>query len=214
MRLAEGEPAAGPWRVERFDAFVARLRATAGRPAGRPPIVAVDGRGSSGKSTLAARLGRAVDGAALVHTDDIAWWHAAFDWADLLADGVLKPLRAGRSVDYRPPKWDERGRAGAIEVPASAPLVVVEGVGAGRRSLAPLLDAVVFVQSDIDEIDRRNAVRVAAGETTPDDFASWMREEVPFVVAERAWERAFAIVCGTPELPYDPATELVVAPPM
>lgn len=213
MDLAAGEPAAGPWRVERFDAFVSRLRAAVGRPTGRPPVVVIDGRSSSGKSTVAGRLAGAVDGAAVVHTDDVAWWHAAFDWAGLLEEGVLKPLRAGRSVAYRPPKWDERGRAGAIEVPATAPLVVVEGVGAARRSLSPLLDAVVYVQSDISEIDRRNHARLAAGEMKPDDFASWMCEEEPFVLAERAWERAFAIVCGTPALPHDPATELVVAPP-
>jgi uridine kinase len=212
MRFADGEPALGPWRVERLAAFVDRLRAAAGTPAGRPAVVAVDGRGSSGKTSLCARIAARVDGAVVVHTDDIAWRHAAFDWAGLLAEGVLEPLRAGRSVTYRPPKWDEHARPGAIRVPAVAPLVLVEGVGAGRRAFAPLLDAVVYVQSDIDEIDRRNAVRVAAGETTPADFASWMAEEMPFVVAERAWERAYAVVCGTPEVPYDRETEVVVAP--
>ena len=48
-------------------------------------------------------------GAVVVHTDDVAWWHAAFDWVDLLVEGVLAPARRGAAVAYRPPKWDERG---------------------------------------------------------------------------------------------------------
>jgi hypothetical protein len=40
---------------------------------------AVDGRSSSGKTTLAARVQAAVAGSAVVHTDDIAWWHSRFD---------------------------------------------------------------------------------------------------------------------------------------
>jgi hypothetical protein len=213
MRLPDGEPALGPWRVEPLDAFVARLRAAAGTPVGRPPVVAVDGRGSSGKTSLARRIAGRVPGAAVVHTDDIAWRQAVIDWAYLLERGVLTPLRAGRSVAYRPPRWEEHDRPGAIEVPASAPLVLIEGVGAGRRALAPLLDAIVYVQSDLDEIERRTAVRVAAGETTPENYVAWMAEEVPFVVAERAWERAFAVVCGTSPLPHDPESEVVVAQP-
>src|SRR5580698_5431215 len=97
-----------------------------GKGAGhRPVVLAVDGRSSSGKTTLAARLRDAVPGSAVVHTDDIAWWHSRFDWADLLTDGVLIPVRAGRPVSFRPPQWEERQRDGAIEVPAGCPLLIV-----------------------------------------------------------------------------------------
>ena len=71
-------------------------------------------------------------------------------------EGVLAPARRGVAVSYRPPKWDERGRSGAIEVPAGASLVVLEGVGAGRRELTGLLDGVVWAQTDRDEAARRD----------------------------------------------------------
>jgi hypothetical protein len=58
---------------------------------------------SSGKTTLAGRLRDVVAGAAVVHTDDIAWWHSRFGWAGLLTDRVLLPARAGQPVRYRPP---------------------------------------------------------------------------------------------------------------
>jgi hypothetical protein len=177
-------------------------------------VVAVDGRGSSGKTTLAARLAAAVPAAAVVHTDDIAWHHAVLDWADLLVAGVLQPVRAGAAVAYRPPQWDLRGRAGAVEVPAGVPLLIVEGVGAGRRELAGHYDGIIWVESDIEEVGRRNQGRVAAGEISPGDYQLWMAEEDPFVAEQRTWERADLVVSGAPPIPYDPATEIVLIEPV
>ena len=157
---------------------------------------------------------QAFPGATIVHTDDVAWWHSCFDWADLLAGGILEPLRSGRSVAYRPPAWDERDRPGAIEVPASAELVIIEGVGAGRRELTDLIDGVVWVQANPVVTQQREAARIAAGETDAESYARWMREEQPFVADQRAWERAFAIVAGTPELPLDATTEVVLGTPL
>jgi len=63
---------------------------------GRPVVLAVDGRSSSGKTTLAARMRGTVAGSVVVHTDDIAWWHSRFGWADLLIDSILMPVCQGR----------------------------------------------------------------------------------------------------------------------
>ena len=210
----EGEPAAGPWRVRPLAELVDRLLTAAGPPPDRPAVLGIGGRSSGGKTTLAGRLAAAIPRSAVVHTDDIAWHHAVLDWDRLLAAGVLEPVRRGEPVAYRPPKWDERGRPGAIEVPAGTRVLLVEGVGVTRRALAPLLDATVWVQSDAAEMVRRDAVRVAAGETSPAAYAAWMAEENPFQLADRAWERATVIVCGTPELPHDPRTEVVLAEPV
>jgi hypothetical protein len=144
---AGDEPAAGPWRVVALPDFAASVRAAAGAPAGRPAIVAIDGRSSGGKTTLAGRLEAAIPGAATVHADDVAWWHSPFGWDDLMVEGVLEPLWRGEAVAFRPPAWEDRGRPGAIEVPAGASVVLVEGVGAGRRETVRFVDAVLWVQS-------------------------------------------------------------------
>lgn len=211
MTLGEGEPAAGPWRVERLTDFARLVLSVVGRPAGRPPIVALDGRSSSGKTSLAGRLASVITGAVTVHTDDIAWSHSRFGWSDLLARGVLEPVHSGRAVAYRPPAWDQHERPGAIEVPAEASLVIIEGVGASRRETADLLDTAEWVQSDLNAIARRNAARVAAGETDADGVAAWMKEEFPFVAQQRPWERAFIVVAGTPDLSHDLSSEVVLA---
>ena len=162
MSLPADEPAAGPWRVATAAELLEVIFEAAEAPEGRPRVVAVDGRGASGKSTLANRLCAAVPSCTVVSTDDVAWYHSFFDWAELLATGVLEPARRGEPVSYRPPAWQERGRAGAIEVPAGQQLLIVEGVGAGRRQLAHLFDAVVWVQSDFDVAEQRGIARDVA----------------------------------------------------
>ncbi|WP_299033901.1 hypothetical protein [uncultured Pseudokineococcus sp.] len=219
LRPLEGEPVAGPWRVEPVDALVRLLLEAAGPVERRPRVVAVDGRGGGGKSTLAAQRHAAVPRSAVVHTDDVAWHHSSFDWEGLLARDVLEPLRRGEAVRYRPPGWRARGRPGALVVPAGLDLVLVEGVGAGRRELAHLLDAVVRVQSDAAEAERRAIARdVAAGENGDAEEATaswheWLAQEIPFVAAQRTWERADVVVRGTTAAAHDP-DHVGLAPPV
>ena len=213
MQLPPDEPAAGPWRVVTA-ASLARGFTSLARD--RPAVVAVDGRGGSGKSTVAALLAAAVPAAAVVHTDDVAWHEPYFSWAPLLARGVLEPVRAGSPVSYRPPAWRARGRTGAIDVPAGLDLLVVEGVGAAQRAVSSLLDAVVWVQSDVEEAERRGIARDIAQGVNGDPEQSvafwheWMAEELPFLGRERPWERADVVVAGTPPVPHGDG-EVVVA---
>jgi hypothetical protein len=217
LQLAPEEPEAGPWRAELLTAVVESLtRLGTGRHTGhRSVVLAVDGRSSSGKTTLAARVQAAVPGSAVVHTDDIAWWHSRFGWAGLLIDGILIPAHRGEPVSFQPPRWAEHGREGSIGVPAGCPLLIIEGVGAGRREAAHLGDALIWVQSDQAEAGRRSLARVGqpGGPRTVRDLREWMAEEEPFLADQRPWERADLIVAGTPQIPFDPLTELVVAHP-
>ena len=219
LRLAPEEPEAGPWRAEPLALVAGALLRRHGHGAGahhRPVVLAVDGRSSSGKTTLAARLQAVVAGSAVVRTDDIAWWHSRFGWADLLIGGILAAARAGRPVSYRPPRWDERQRPGAIEIPADCSLLIIEGVGAARRESAHLTDAAIWVQADEQETEQRNLARVGqpGGPATVQHLRDWMAEEIPFLIGQRPWEHADLIACGTPQIAFDPGTDIVVAPPL
>jgi len=207
----DGEPAAGPWRVISVAELWRVLLDAAGPRTGRPVVLGIGGRSSSGKTTLAGRLAAEMSRVAVLHTDDIAWRQAVLDWDGLLFDGVLAPVRGGHPVAYRPPKWAEYGRSGAIKVPSETAVLIVEGVGATRRALAPALDATIWVQADAAVLDQRDETRIAAGETTAADHRAWMAEERPFLLHDRAWERATVIVAGSPELPHEPTAEVVVA---
>jgi hypothetical protein len=217
LLLLPDEPDAGPWRPEPLtDAVTALIRLGQDRNGGhRHVVLAVDGRSSSGKTTLAARLRDAVAGSVIVHTDDIAWQHSRFGWSDLLIDGILEPARAGKPVSFRPPRWAEHDRQGAIEVPAGSPLLIIEGVGAARRESAHLTDAAIWVQADEREVERRSLARIGKPGDSPtvQAWRDWMAEELPFVADQRPWEHADLVVCGTPEIPFDAVAEIVVAAP-
>lgn len=105
LQLAPEKPEAGPWHTELLTVVADSLiQLGSTRTAGdRAVVLAVDGRSSSGKTMVAARLQETVAGSAVVHTDDIAWWHSRFGWADLLIEGVLMPVHRGQPVDFRPP---------------------------------------------------------------------------------------------------------------
>jgi hypothetical protein len=81
-------------------------------------------------------------------------------------------------------------------------VVLVEGVGSSRQGLVPWLDAAVWLQSDPDEAYRRgihrDVVQGRNGEEAIAFWNEWMAQELPFLAADRPWERADLVVCGTP----------------
>lgn len=203
LTLYPEEPSAAPWRLRPIVEVAADLVAVL--DGARPAVVGIDGRSAGGKSTVAARLAAALPGSTVVHTDDVAWYESFFGWDDLLVRHVLEPVRAGRAVRWCPPAWRARGRSGAIEVPADVAVVLLEGVGATRRTLAPMLDASIWVQSDLRLARERGLSRDLAqrpDRTEAEAEAFWDRwdaQEVHFLAEDRPWDRADLVVCGTPE---------------
>jgi hypothetical protein len=200
------------WRAVAIEDLAAALPG----PSTGVRLIAVDGRGAGGKSTLSDRLQAVIPGSAVVHTDDIAWNHSIFDWATQMIDGILEPLRRGEAVHYQPPGWAPNGRDGYIDLPAGLHTVIIEGVGASRRELSSLLDASLWVQSDfVDARDRGIRRDVESGVNGDEAGAAefwdvWMAEELPFLEQDRPWDRAAAIVAGHPVIDLGP-DEVAVA---
>jgi len=154
----------------------------------RPPtlgtgrLICVDGPAGSGKTTLAAALG-----APVVHMDElIEGWHG-LRTVDAQLDGLLRPHASGRPGSYRRYDWVAGAYAETVVVPP-APLLVLEGVGAGSLVIAGLVTVLVWVEADHD-------VRMARGiERDGDAFAPywemWAAEESEEFVRNRTRERA------------------------
>ena len=201
IQLQPEEPAVAQWRVSDTDDFVAHLLHLVGTPQGRPAIIAVDGRGGSGKTTLTQAITVAVPGSQAFHLDDLIWNEPLYDWDQLLVD-TLTRLRKSGSLDLVPDKWREHGREGSIRVPAGSPLVVVEGTGAGLRAVSSLIDAHVWVQTGDDVAERRGISRDIAEGVNGDAEESvrfwhwWMAGERLFFAKDRPWERADIIISG------------------
>ncbi|WP_051966404.1 uridine kinase family protein [Kitasatospora mediocidica] len=121
-------------------------------------LVAVDGHAGSGKTTFAARLARALGGAPVVHLDDLATHEELFGWTGRLRGQVLEPLSRGEHARHRVYDWVSRRFEGACDVPP-APVVLVEGVGAGRRAVRPLLAALIWMELPAEAARARGELR-------------------------------------------------------
>ncbi|MET9658291.1 hypothetical protein [Streptomyces sp. NPDC006510] len=123
--------------------LAARLRALA-PSCGPVRLIAVDGHAGSGKSTFTSRLAAALDDAPVLHLDDMATHESFFTWVDRLREQVLGPLERGECARYAPYDWTARtfGTPRSLE---PAPVVLIEGVGAGRRALRPWLARLLWM---------------------------------------------------------------------
>ncbi|MEU3845349.1 hypothetical protein AB0E88_35640 [Streptomyces sp. NPDC028635] len=153
--------------------LAARLRRL---PASCGPVrlVGVDGHAGSGKSTFAGRLARALDDAPVLHLDDIASHEELFAWTDRLRRQVIEPFSRGETAHYTPYDWRER-RFGAPRPLPGAPVVLIEGVGAGRRALRPHLARLLWLDVPREEAWERGRRRDGAEQR--DFWAGWVQAE-------------------------------------
>ncbi|MFI9008870.1 uridine kinase [Actinosynnema sp. NPDC053489] len=148
-------------------------------------LIAVDGPSGSGKSTFAARLALRL-GATVVPTDHFATWTDPVSWWPRLVAEVLDPLRHGREATYRRVEWTGGWPkpGGLVRVPVPE-VLVIEGVSAARRSIAPILDEAIWVELPDPEERLRRAVE-RDGEACRPHLRRW-----------QAFERGWFAVDGT-----------------
>nr|WP_031059206.1 hypothetical protein [Streptomyces ochraceiscleroticus] len=151
-------------------ALATRLRALP-PSCGPVRLVAVDGHAGSGKSTFAGRLAAALGGgtttaghesaaggeaaggpcndtgpaAPVLHLDDLATHDELFAWTGRLQEQVIGPLSEGRNARYGVYDWVRRSFTGERTL-APAPVVLLEGVGAGRSALRPYLACLLWME--------------------------------------------------------------------
>jgi hypothetical protein len=164
------------------------------RPAvGATRLVTVDGHSGAGKTRLAGRLARALDRAPVVHLDFFyPGWDGLARGVELAIGWVAQPLVAGRPARWRRYDWTSGGFAEWRETPC-APVVVLEGCGAGSAALRPYASTAVWVATPADLRDDRLRARLDWPRYEP-HRARWQAQEEALFAAERPWEQAHAIV--------------------
>ncbi|MGW7442788.1 hypothetical protein [Kitasatospora sp. NPDC054795] len=176
------------------------------RSQGTTRIVAIDGTGGSGKTTLAAAVAGHLDGAVIVHVDDFyrpmpdrerelldaeQSYHRYFDW-ERLRDQVLIPLRDDRAARYQIYDWTT-GQLGAWREIASGTVVIVEGVYSTRPELAPYYHFTAYVDTPRGVCLQRVRAR---GENPEAWIRRWRAAEEHYVHTTWPQTRAKLLVRG------------------
>lgn len=174
---------------------LAALIAGSAPSCGRTRLVGVDGYAGSGKTTLAARLAAELGGVPVVHTDDLATHDEPFGWEGRLAGQVLAPLGEGRAARHEVYDWTARRFAGEREIPA-APVVLLEGVGAGRRAVRPYLALLLWLEVDPTTAHQRGLLR--DGPDLAHFWTGWNRAEEAHFSADPSRPFADLLVHQTP----------------
>ena len=137
-------------------------------------LIGVDGHAGSGKSTCAGQLAAALGGAPVLHLDDIATHEELFGWTGRLLAQVIEPLLRGETARYAPYDWNTRRFGPDRELPP-APVILLEGVGAGRRAVRPFLAGLLWMELPREEAWARGRLR--DGEAQREFWAGWVHAE-------------------------------------
>jgi uridine kinase len=170
----------------------------AGVRARRPPaemqtrVIAIDGLGGAGKSSLAQHLSAELDGAEIVHTDDFASWDNPLDWWPELIEQLLVPLSQNQTARFERSRWADADR-GWAEVRPDA-FVILEGVTASQKAFRPYLTYSIWVDAPPELRLRRGLER--DGDDARAQWESWMAEEENYRATEHPRERADFVVRG------------------
>ncbi len=157
-------------------------------------LVAIDGPGGAGKSTLAAKLSFALDGAPVVHTDDFASADIPIDWWPRLLEQVIAPLTIGQPACYQRYDWPTESLAEWNTVEPGQ-IVIIEGVSSGRVEWADRLSFVIWIETP-REVRLARAVE-RDGEEALADWGVWMAQEDAHYLRDPTRERADVVVDGT-----------------
>ncbi|WP_326764482.1 hypothetical protein OG978_07720 [Streptomyces sp. NBC_01591] len=174
--------------------LAARLRALA-PSCGPVRLIAVDGHAGSGKSTFTSRLAAALGDAPVLHLDDLATHESFFTWVDRLREQVLEPLERGERARYAPYDWTAR-RFGTPRGLEPAPVVLIEGVGAGRRALRPRLARLLWM--DLAAAESWERGRRRDGPALSDFWDGWTAAEAEHFSADPSRSHADALVRQLP----------------
>ena len=138
---------------------------------GRITLIAIEGFGGSGKSTVAARLGSLLQSASVVGIDDFivkeklaepSWDNGAFD-RHRLEQEVLKPAIDGRPIAYRKLQWETNTLSDPIVIPPVR-FLIVEGISSYHPDIAHYFDFKIWVDLPIEVAKTRGHDRDGSSE--------------------------------------------------
>ena len=172
---------------------------------GQTRLIAIDGHGGSGKSTIANKLARILD-AGIVHTDDFASWDNPLNWWPLVIERVFEPIANGAaSLSHPRSKWWESHNPEPVVDQPVTKIMILEGVGSLRKEFRDYISFGIFVDTPKSVCLQRGIERDRATGKTEEEliriWERWFQDEESYIAHDRPQEYADLVIDGT--RPYD-----------
>lgn len=138
----------------------------------KPVLIAIEGFGGSGKTTIAEKLKSTLRDAYLIGIDEFIIKEkltetspdqTGFDRARLEAQ-VLIPATTGQPIAYQHLEWAENKLSEPIQVPGSVAYLIVEGISSYHPDIAKYYNYKVWVDTPIEVAKQRGRLRDAGNE--------------------------------------------------
>lgn len=157
-------------------------------------VVAIDGHGGAGKSTLATYLSQAL-GASVIHTDDFGSWNKQPDWWQRVINEFLEPVRRGdKTLNYERGSWWPDHHPKAVKNMAVTPTVILEGVSSARQEFRQYLSYAIWVETPMELCLERGLER--DGQEALPDWQKWIAEEKDYIARDNPRQYVNTIVSG------------------
>ena len=153
------------------------------------PIILIDGRAGSGKSTFAAKLQNELfkQGESMprvIHMDDLyEGWQGLALGAEYLQRIILNPLLTKKSSSWQEYNWELKSRDRWREFSGGTPLIV-EGCGSLNQYTRTVANISVWLE--VDEETRRRRWQERDGNTFDEYFDIWAAQELDFIAREKS----------------------------
>jgi uridine kinase len=159
------------------------------------PIVLIDGRSNSGKSTFAKSLQENLfkEGESLprvIHMDDLyPGWEGLSLGADYLNRFILEPLTKKETASWQKWDWAENQRGAWMEFSGGTPLII-EGCGA----LSERASSVAFLGIWLEAEESVRRSRWLEREGDLERFDMWAAQELDFYAREKSASLADLVI--------------------
>ena len=155
-------------------------------------VVAVDGPSGAGKTTLTRELRRRLDGPPVIHLDAVyPGWDGLAQTPAILHDRRPGPAGSWRAGGVPAVRLGGRRFAEEYVVPP-APLLVVEGCGAGAWPGFGYVSVLIWVEASRD--DRYARAMARDGATYRPNWERWAASERALFARDRTRERADLVI--------------------